>query len=293
MYTIGEAAARSGVSIPTLRAWERRYGVVHPVRTAGGYRLYDDEAIARLSAMRSLIAAGWRPGQAAARTLEMPPESTSAAPHDGPSLETGEDLAAAFVRAATAMDLPTLESILDEAFGRTTFERAAASVVSPAMRQVGQEWEAGRLDVAAEHAASHALLRRFSALYDASAQPPGAPRLLVGLPPGARHEAGALAFAIGARRAGIPTLYLGADLPVASWLAAQRRTRAAAVVVAVPTAADRAAAAGVAGEIAAAGLKTAIFLGGPAADGMTVETVGELLPEAIPDAVRRVRLALA
>ena len=30
MYTIKQAAARTGLSIPTIRAWERRYGVVSP-----------------------------------------------------------------------------------------------------------------------------------------------------------------------------------------------------------------------------------------------------------------------
>ena len=39
MYTIKQAAARSGVGVSLLRAWERRYGVVHPVRTPSGYRL--------------------------------------------------------------------------------------------------------------------------------------------------------------------------------------------------------------------------------------------------------------
>ena len=58
MYTIKQAAARSGVGIPLLRAWERRYGIVHPVRTASRYRLYDDESIARLRAMRRLVETG-------------------------------------------------------------------------------------------------------------------------------------------------------------------------------------------------------------------------------------------
>ena len=46
MYKIKEAAARSGVSVPLLRAWERRYGIVSPTRTASGYRLYDEDALA-------------------------------------------------------------------------------------------------------------------------------------------------------------------------------------------------------------------------------------------------------
>src|SRR3954467_15449769 len=71
MYTIKQAATRTGVSVPTIRAWERRYGVVSPARTAAGYRLYDDDAVERLSAMRSLVETeGWRPSQAAERVKD-------------------------------------------------------------------------------------------------------------------------------------------------------------------------------------------------------------------------------
>ena len=56
MYTINQAAARTGLSVPIIRVWERRYGVVHPSRTPAGYRLYNDESIARLVAMRHLVA---------------------------------------------------------------------------------------------------------------------------------------------------------------------------------------------------------------------------------------------
>src|SRR5688572_29542457 len=72
MYTIKEASARSGVGIPLLRAWERRYGVVSPTRTPSGYRLYDDVAIDRLRAMRHLIEGGWSAQQASARIRETP-----------------------------------------------------------------------------------------------------------------------------------------------------------------------------------------------------------------------------
>ena len=66
MYTIKEAAARTGLAVATIRVWERRYGVVTPGRTPAGYRLYDDESIARLAAMHHLVAdEGWQPRQAA------------------------------------------------------------------------------------------------------------------------------------------------------------------------------------------------------------------------------------
>ncbi len=69
MYTIKEAAQRTGVSVALLRAWERRYGIVAPLRTEAGYRIYDDAAIGRIRAMRTLVADGWSPRQAAANIM--------------------------------------------------------------------------------------------------------------------------------------------------------------------------------------------------------------------------------
>ena len=65
VYSVKHAAAMTGIPADTLRMWERRYHVVEPIRSEGGYRLYDDAAIARLSAMRALVAAGWSPRLAA------------------------------------------------------------------------------------------------------------------------------------------------------------------------------------------------------------------------------------
>src|SRR5512146_723111 len=69
MYTIKQAALRSGVSVPLIRAWERRYGVVLPGRTAARYRLYDDAEVERLRTMRRLVDDGWSPSAAAAAIL--------------------------------------------------------------------------------------------------------------------------------------------------------------------------------------------------------------------------------
>ena len=54
----------------TLRKWEQRYGVVTPQRSSGNYRLYDDEAVRRLSVMRSLVDAGWSAQEAARRVVD-------------------------------------------------------------------------------------------------------------------------------------------------------------------------------------------------------------------------------
>ena len=65
MYTIKQASRLTGVSEASLRAWERRYGVVVPHRNESGYRVYDEEALAAVSTMRRLVDDGWSPAEAA------------------------------------------------------------------------------------------------------------------------------------------------------------------------------------------------------------------------------------
>jgi DNA-binding transcriptional MerR regulator len=65
--SIGEVARRTGVTVPTLRAWERRYGLLVPVRTAGGHRRYRDEDVQRVLAVVELAGQGWAVGAAARR----------------------------------------------------------------------------------------------------------------------------------------------------------------------------------------------------------------------------------
>jgi MerR family transcriptional regulator, light-induced transcriptional regulator len=249
MYTIKEASGRSGVGIPLLRAWERRYAVVTPTRTSAGYRLYDDAAIQRLRAMRLLIAGGWSAQQAADRVRNAPELEVAALfPAENASAETtampaesgsGPDLLIAkLVEAARRIDAAGLETGLDEAFSNARFEVAAERVVMPALRAIGEGWQLGEISVAGEHAASHAVLRRLAMAYEAAADANTERPILVGLGPGSRHELGAFAFAIAARRAGLPVLYLGPDLPSGEWTGAAIERDARAAIVGVPTRAD-------------------------------------------------------
>src|SRR3954471_5843378 len=224
MYTIAEAARRSGVTVPVLRAWERRYGIVAPKRTASGYRLYDEDDIARVREIRRLVESGWSPSSASARVVA---EGVRARGDDQPepagdrASESPDPLIAAFLDAAVRLDQPGLARVLDEMFARGSFERVASDLLLPALDALGDAWASGRIGVAAEHTASHAVLRRLSAAFEAAGDPAtGRGSVLVGLPPGARHELGALSFAVAARRAGLPVLYLGPDLPVDDWVRA-------------------------------------------------------------------------
>ena len=303
MYTIKEASARSGVSIPLLRAWERRYGVVSPKRTSAGYRLYDEEAIHRLAAMRRLIAAGWAAQQAADRVRAAGPETlagmisdatrvpggTSDQPlHvDGPS--NAQQLVDRLVQAARRLDAPALEAALDDVFGAARFEAAGDTVLMPALRAIGDAWARGELSVAGEHATSQAVLRRLAMAYEAAGAPVASRPVLVGLGPGARHELGALAFATAARRAGLPVLYLGPDLPAESWMSAAVERDARAAVLGVPTRADVARAREVLAELRRARPGMLLAVGGAQAHQAAKEDAAVELPHGLAQSARHLR----
>lgn len=64
---IGEVANRTHMTIDALRAWERRYRILTPARTAGGQRLYSEADIARVRFVQRLVAEGWSIPGAVAR----------------------------------------------------------------------------------------------------------------------------------------------------------------------------------------------------------------------------------
>lgn len=304
MYNIKEAAARTGVTVPVLRAWERRYGIVSPDRTPGGYRLYDDEALRRLRTMRRLVADGWSPNTAAAaivsgRVEPDPLDPDAFAPVDPAAAATARNgqLEDRFIDAAARLDGRSLEVVLDDMFATATFERVAERHLLPALRDLGIAWVDGRVAVAGEHLASNAVHRRLAAAFQAAGRLSVGDRpVLVGLPPGARHELGAMTFAVAARRAGLPILYLGGDLPIDDWLTAAEATRARAAAIGAPTEDDADAALAVAEALRRVRPGIPVAVGGaglagiPAASGRASGVV--LLPEELEPAIAALADAL-
>lgn len=232
MYTIKRAAELTGVPAATLRAWERRYDLVEPRRTDAGYRLYDDEAVARVTQMAALVADGWSASTAAAEVhRRLGPDGATLPP--SPTMD-GPTATARLVEAAAAMDPAGVAQILDEQLARTPFESVVDDWLMPTLEEVGRAWEDGRVSIAGEHLVAHAVLRRLSAAFDAAPGRPGGPRVIVGLPAGVHHELGIFAFAVVLRRLAVDVVYLGPDLPAPAWRDALETHGASCAVLGVP-----------------------------------------------------------
>src|SRR3954468_9986658 len=114
MYTIKQASRLTGVSEASLRAWERRYGVVVPRRSQSGYRIYDESALEAVSTMRRLVNAGWSPAEAA----DAGRGGTAPAPVVEESAPSGAEPPATaymeqFLASAARMDATGIEESLD------------------------------------------------------------------------------------------------------------------------------------------------------------------------------------
>ncbi|KRF36767.1 MerR family transcriptional regulator [Nocardioides sp. Soil805] len=235
MYTVKRAAELTGLSPDTLRMWERRYAVVEPERSPGGYRLYDDAALRRLAAMKSLVDAGWSVRAAATRVLSGSPDEVVVA--DRPPEAAFGDVEA-LVSVARDFDARALDGVLDEGFALGGYEQVVDEWLLPALGRLGRAWREGSVTVAGEHFVSAGVQRRLATLFDAAAHEGEGPVVVVGLARGSRHELGVLAFSVALRRAGLQVVYVGGDLPPEGWVETVRARGARAVVIGVPSIED-------------------------------------------------------
>jgi DNA-binding transcriptional MerR regulator len=210
--TIGELARRTGLSPDVLRAWERRYGLLKPRRTAANRRLYSLADEARVRLMQRHLAEGTPAAQAA--ELVAGARLTVAAGTVG-RVEPHE-VAAAHAEMREALDA-FAESAAQRVLERLLISHSRLAVIRdvllPYLHEVGERWADRHITVAQEHFASAFLEARFLAMARGWDRGPG-PRALLACPSGERHVFGLLAFGIALHDLGWRITYLGADTPV-------------------------------------------------------------------------------
>lgn len=225
VHPIGVVAKRTGVTLHVLRAWERRYGVVEPMRTPGGQRLYSDADIERLTLLRQVTEAGRNISQVADLPLEelqrLALEDTrlSARTGSGPAVVAGASRGAyeayrqRCLEAAERLDGDMVHATLMRAVVSLRPSEFLDDVLMPLLREVGERWHAGDLSPAQEHVVSVAARRVVTWLVDAYDAVEGGPVLLVTTVTGEQHEFGALMVAVVALDSGWRVAYLGTSLP--------------------------------------------------------------------------------
>jgi DNA-binding transcriptional MerR regulator len=288
---IGELSRRAGVSPELLRAWERRYDLLHPTRSPGGLRLYSLEDLERVRLMSRHIADGLAAREAAALAARATFGDATDAPNAGIEPAAAFDprrAIAGLARAVEDFDEPAAQAIVDELLSAATVDAVLSEVVMPFLRQVGDRWERGELSVAQEHFASNVVRGRLLGLGRGWGAGTG-PRALLAGPPGERHDLGLIAFGLALRARGWRIDFLGADTPIDSIVRAAH-TLAPAVVVVAATGAELLAP--IEGELAALARDRTVAIAGEAARDLEPPNGVTALPgDPVSEAARVSRLA--
>ena len=204
---IGELSRRVGVSPEVLRAWERRYGVLRPTRSEGGFRLYSTADEERVRRMLALQQEGLSPA-VAARTAAAADDGASAA-----SAVPAEALRQALADALDRFDEGAANRAFDRALGMLTLDTLLRQIVLDYLADLGERWSAGLASVAQEHFATNVLRGRLLGLARDWGQG-GGPLALLACPPGELHDLGLICFGLALRARGWRIAFLGADTPV-------------------------------------------------------------------------------
>ncbi len=243
-YNLKIVLKETGLPADTLRAWERRYGLPAPQRTAGGQRLYSQYDVALVKWLMARQAEGlsisraveiWKEHAAAGvdpLAAEPPPlETLPAAVPSAPREATLDSVRARWLKFCMAFEEAKAEQVINKAFAMFPVETVCLSVLQKGLSEIGQMWHEGKVSVQQEHFASALAMRRLNALMSAAPQPTRKQTVIVGCPAGEWHTFAPLLLALLLRRRGWNTMYLGADVPTFQFAETVKSARAQLVVL--------------------------------------------------------------
>ena len=215
-YPIRAVSKLTGISIDTLRAWERRHAAVTPIRDDRG-RMYTDADVDRLRLLHRALAHGHSIGRLAPLTNEelhhlAGEPAASAAPSPDQTRGTAVD-AAALSAALQSYDASAIDREMARLAAVLRPLELLRDALMPTLAQVGDEWHRQRASIAQEHLMSSTVRNILGSFLRVYARPNVPARLLFATPAGERHELGTLGAAMLAASSGLGVAYLGPDLP--------------------------------------------------------------------------------
>ena len=216
LLRIGELSRRLGVSDHVLRAWESRYGLLQPVRSAGGFRLYSQADESRVRRMQAYLGEGLSAAEAARAVLGeddgigADPDRAAGPQRAAPG---ASELSGDLRQALDAFDEPAAQAVLDRLVSDLSVTTVLRDIVLPYLTELGKRWQRGTASVAQEHFASNLLRGWLAGLARGWGNGHG-PRAVLACPPRELHDLALMIFGIMLNRSGWRIDYLGMITPV-------------------------------------------------------------------------------
>lgn len=228
LYTIGTVSKLTGIGAITLRAWERRYGLITPVRKESGHRLYTRQHIDQINRITSLTQQGVRISQIRPEMLESEPQG---------DMEGGQDAGGwkeylnSMIAAIVSFDEGRLEEIYNEALSLYSIGTVTQKLLTPLLIELGLRWESSEGSIAEEHFFAFYLRNKLGARYHHRPRGNHGPLLLIAGLPGEYHDIGLLLFALATHQSGYQVIPLGADMPLSELAKVAQKKHCEAIVL--------------------------------------------------------------
>ncbi|TKD69879.1 MerR family transcriptional regulator [Pseudalkalibacillus hwajinpoensis] len=212
-YNIKAVSKKLGIQPGTLRAWERRYNIISPIRNEAGHRLYSEEHMAILKWLVQKTDQGFTISQA----VELLESGNASADSQSMDLSMGQDranlLADEILEALLAFDESKAQELLNQAFSIFSIDKVVHDILAKLLVRIGDLWEEGKITIAHEHFTSAFLRSRIGMIFHTLPVDGYLPKVMAVCSPGEYHELGLLIFTLYLRRKGFEVIYLGSSIP--------------------------------------------------------------------------------
>ncbi|MDZ4261770.1 MAG: MerR family transcriptional regulator [Pseudomonadota bacterium] len=223
LFPIRTVSTRTGVNAVTLRAWERRYGLLRPQRTAKGHRIYSQTDIDLVHQVVALLNKGMAISQVK-NHLDSQPQTQ---PGSGP----WGDYQQRILEAVIDFDDQALERCYNEALSLYPIDMVTRQLITPLLLHLGTRWASTTGSIAEEHFFGAYLRNKLGARFHHEANRARGPKLLAACLPGEHHEVGLLLVCLSLMSHGYRIVLLGGDTPLEELPLPASRSSAAAIIL--------------------------------------------------------------
>ena len=243
LYPIRYVSRRTGLTPHVIRAWEKRYRAVVPIRSPKNRRLYSEDDVQRLQLLKRITDAGHTISQVAdLETLELldlvqqelfeVPQEAANVVSDNQELATG-DYYQKCLTTVFNLDPIGLEQIYDQAAVDLTRLKLIRDIIVPLFEEIGKLWQSGALKIVNEHMATSVTRTFLMNMLKSTYIPVTAPKIFIATTTGQWHELGALVVALTAAEYGWQPIYFGPNLPAEEIAAVVKQSSARAVALSI------------------------------------------------------------
>lgn len=223
IFPIRTVSTITGVNAVTLRAWERRYNLIQPLRTKKGHRTYTQYDIDLINHIVELLNKGIAIGQVKTH-LQQAPQPTQ-------ENELWRQYQQRMTNAIVRFDDRGLDATYNDTLALYPVDMVTQKLIQPLLKSLGERWAIQQGSIAEEHFFGCYLRNKLGARYHHEASRAQGPLLLTACLPGEHHETGLLLASLSLMAHGYRTLLLGADLPLKELIAPAQHSQAKAILL--------------------------------------------------------------